>query len=91
MSTTTAKHAGQQYDNEVSGSPPHIAAARHAVEIAFGPIRDREFTVRFWDGSVDSPTAGSKFVLIVRRAGALRRAMSTNFEPAAGESTEPSQ
>ncbi len=53
-----------------------IAAARDALEIAFGPVHQRSFAVRLWDDSVDEP-AGIEppFTLVVRRAGALRRAL----------------
>ena len=53
-----------------------IAAAREALAIVFGPVGARGFAVRLWDGSVDVPANGSApFTLVVRRAGALRRAL----------------
>ncbi|HEX7981304.1 MAG TPA: cyclopropane-fatty-acyl-phospholipid synthase family protein [Gemmatimonadaceae bacterium] len=53
-----------------------LATAREALEIAFGPVQARGFAVRLWDDSVDQPTGGqAPFTLIVRRAGALRRAL----------------
>jgi cyclopropane-fatty-acyl-phospholipid synthase len=53
-----------------------LAAAREALEIAFGPVQERGFAVRLWDDSVDQPASGSiPFTLVVRRAGALRRAL----------------
>ena len=53
-----------------------IAAAREALAIVFGPVDARGFAVRLWDGSVDVPANGSApFTLVVRRAGALRRAL----------------
>jgi cyclopropane-fatty-acyl-phospholipid synthase len=56
--------------------PRSLAAARAALAIAFGPVEERGFAVRLWDGSVDAP-AGSAvpFTLVVRRPGALRRAL----------------
>ena len=56
--------------------PRSLAAARAALAIAFGPVDARGFAVRLWDGSVDAP-AGSAvpFTLVVRRPGALRRAL----------------
>jgi len=53
-----------------------LATAREALEIAFGPVHERDFVVRFWDDSVDQPAAApASFTLVVRRAGALRRAL----------------
>ena len=53
-----------------------IAAAREALAIVFGAVEARGFAVRLWDGSVDAPTGGSApFTLVVRRPGALRRAL----------------
>ena len=53
-----------------------LAAARDALETAFGPVRERGFAVRLWDDSVDQPAGGATpFTLVVRRAGALRRAL----------------
>ena len=53
-----------------------IAAAREALAIVFGPVHARGFAVRLWDGSADDPADGSApFTLVVRRAGALRRAL----------------
>jgi cyclopropane-fatty-acyl-phospholipid synthase len=53
-----------------------LAAARAALAIAFGPVEARGFAVRLWDGSVDAPAGGdAPFTLVVRRPGALRRAL----------------
>jgi cyclopropane-fatty-acyl-phospholipid synthase len=53
-----------------------IAAAREALEIAFGPVHQRGFAVRLWDDSIDEPAdVEPPFTLVVRRAGALRRAL----------------
>ena len=53
-----------------------IVAARDALAIAFGPIEARGFAVRLWDGSVDAPPGTAPpFTLVVRRPGALRRAL----------------
>ena len=53
-----------------------IATAREALEIAFGPVPQRSFAVRLWDDSVDRPSSAPvPFTLVVRRAGALRRAL----------------
>ena len=53
-----------------------INAAREALAIAFGPVKSRSFAVKLWDGSVDAPNdLHVPFTLVVRRAGALRRAL----------------
>lgn len=63
-------------DDRVSASPREIAAARRALAVAFGPPERRGFAVRLWDGSMDGEAgAASQFTFIVRRPGALRRAL----------------
>jgi cyclopropane-fatty-acyl-phospholipid synthase len=52
-----------------------LFAARNALAIAFGPVEERGFAIRLWDDSVDSPSGGAPFTLVVRRPGALRRAL----------------
>jgi cyclopropane-fatty-acyl-phospholipid synthase len=53
-----------------------IAAAREALAITFGPVEARGFALRLWDGSVDAPAdVAAPFTLVIRRAGALRRAL----------------
>lgn len=53
-----------------------IAAAREALAITFGPVEERDFAVRLWDDSVDRPSGvAPSFTLVVRRPGALRRAL----------------
>jgi cyclopropane-fatty-acyl-phospholipid synthase len=48
--------------------------ARAIVSLAFGPIAERTFDVRYWDGSVDHNDAGfTQFRLGINRPGALRR------------------
>lgn len=40
----------------------------------FGPIEERTFAVRFWDGSLDDPGPDfAQFTLVLRHPGALRR------------------
>jgi cyclopropane-fatty-acyl-phospholipid synthase len=45
------------------------------LAIAFGPVESRGFDVRWWDGSVDGAGGSAPFTLVVRRPGALRRAL----------------
>jgi cyclopropane-fatty-acyl-phospholipid synthase len=73
---TLQKHSTPVLDNTVSGSPAELAAARRALAIAFGPPAERGFAVRLWDGSMDGDAgAESQFTFVVRRPGALRRAL----------------
>jgi cyclopropane-fatty-acyl-phospholipid synthase len=56
-------------------------AARTALEIIFGPPRDRSFAVRFWNGEVepaDDPTPA--FTLVLNHPGTLRRMLHPPFE-----------
>jgi cyclopropane-fatty-acyl-phospholipid synthase len=63
-----------------------LTAARAALEIAFGPVEQRTFAVRLWDDSVDAPPGPHPpFTLIVRRPGALRRALLPPSELALAE------
>ena len=53
-----------------------LAAAREALAIAFGAVEERGFDVRLWDGSVERCAIGAApFTLVIRRSGALRRAL----------------
>jgi cyclopropane-fatty-acyl-phospholipid synthase len=52
-----------------------LARARDALTIAFGPMEARGFDVKWWDGSVDRTDGEAPFTLVVRRPGALRRAL----------------
>ena len=64
------------FTDSVSASPHEITAARRALAVAFGPPERRGFAVQLWDGSMDGDAgAASQFTFIVRRPGALRRAL----------------
>jgi len=62
-----------------SGRAPHtfaIARARQVLDELFGPVSGREFAVRFWDGTVDSPRhARTPYTFVITSPGALRRAL----------------
>lgn len=65
---------------DVEPAPPaafdeSLEPARRVVEALFGPPRERTFTVRYWNGSEESPgvTSDTSFTLWFRRPGALRR------------------
>ena len=52
-----------------------VAHARRVVAALFGPPAQRQFDVKYWDGTVErgSATVPSPFRLVVARPGALRR------------------
>jgi cyclopropane-fatty-acyl-phospholipid synthase len=53
-----------------------VTAARAALALAFGPVDARTFAVRLWDGTIEQPSGrATPFTLVVRRPGALRRAL----------------
>ncbi|HKH94253.1 MAG TPA: cyclopropane-fatty-acyl-phospholipid synthase family protein [Gemmatimonadaceae bacterium] len=45
------------------------------MTIVFGPAERRGFGVRLWDDSIDGAEGAAPFTLVVRRPGALRRAL----------------
>jgi cyclopropane-fatty-acyl-phospholipid synthase len=56
-------------------------AARTALEILFGPARERSFAVRFWDGELDGPDDPTPdFTLTLNHPGTLRRMLRPPFE-----------
>jgi cyclopropane-fatty-acyl-phospholipid synthase len=76
MGTATPTSSAAPVPTPAAADRRALAAARAALAIAFGPVDARGFTVRLWDGSVDAPVGGAApFTLVVRRAGALRRAL----------------
>ena len=76
VGTATPKHSAPPVPEPAAADARAIAAVRHALAIAFGPVEARGFAVRLWDGSVDAPAGvAAPFTLVVRRAGALRRAL----------------
>ena len=79
QTSTAAAPPPQPARPRAGGAPPSDAAAldaaRAALAALFGEAARRRFAVRFWDGSVDAPEDGApRFTLVVRHAGALRRA-----------------
>ncbi len=76
MGTATPTSSAAPVPTPASADRRALAAARAALAIAFGPAEARGFAVRLWDGSVDtSAGVAAPFTLVVRRAGALRRAL----------------
>ncbi len=64
-----------------------VSLVRAILRDLFGPPAGRTFTIRLWDGTVEAPAAGndSRFTLILRRPGALRRMLLPPTELALGE------
>lgn len=54
---------------------PGVPPSQEVVEAAFGPITERRFAVRYWDGTFERAGARStpEFTLSFERPGALRR------------------
>lgn len=56
-----------------SSGPSPLRAARAALAELFGPVWQRSFAVRDWDGSVEVPRSEPRFTVILPRPWALRR------------------
>jgi cyclopropane-fatty-acyl-phospholipid synthase len=50
-----------------------VGAAKKLVADLFGPLDDRGFAVRYWDGTTESSVGRPAFTLGINRPGALRR------------------
>lgn len=74
-SESTRTRPGAVRRSERSPGDVHLHKTRAALEDLFGPIRERLFSVRFWDGTVDRPDGPSEFTLELRHPGALRAAL----------------
>ena len=76
VGTATPGRAAVPVEPPTRTGSSSLAAARAALGIAFGPVESRGFAVRLWDGSLDAPSGATPpFTLVVRRPGALRRAL----------------
>jgi cyclopropane-fatty-acyl-phospholipid synthase len=66
---------------------PRVRVGRSLFFDLFGPPPQRNFTVRYWDGSVEGPdTDGhSRFTVVLKRPGSLRRMFLPPSEVAIGE------
>lgn len=51
----------------------HRSTSSAILEMLAGPVAQRDFAVRWWDGTVDAPSHQARFTLLVNRPGALRR------------------
>jgi cyclopropane-fatty-acyl-phospholipid synthase len=74
--TRTAKTAA-------AGTPVTLAL----LEDLFGPLSERPFALRLWDGTVERPGVGHEpsFTLVLNRSGALRRMLLPPTDLALGE------
>jgi cyclopropane-fatty-acyl-phospholipid synthase len=52
---------------------PAARTTRKILELLFGPPSARDFTVRLWDGTSQTPAGSSRFTIVLRHPGALRR------------------
>ena len=58
-----------------SSSDPGVPLTQEVVEAVFGPVGERTFAVRYWDGTFEPAGATStpEFTIALQRRGALRR------------------
>jgi cyclopropane-fatty-acyl-phospholipid synthase len=50
-----------------------VSVAQRVVADVFGPLEERRFAVRYWDGTAESPLADPPFTLGINGPSALRR------------------
>ncbi|MEO9036555.1 MAG: cyclopropane-fatty-acyl-phospholipid synthase family protein [Gemmatimonadaceae bacterium] len=50
-----------------------VTTTREILGLLFGPISGRDFAVRLWDGSTESPPVAPRFTIVLTHPGALRR------------------
>jgi cyclopropane-fatty-acyl-phospholipid synthase len=63
-----------------------LRAARAIIQLLFGSSLQRDFAVRYWDGSLEQPNqTRATFTLVLNRPGALRRMFWLPSELAVGE------
>ncbi len=55
------------------GTDAALSHSRHVVEELFGAPGEREFSVRYWDGTVERGGRTPRFTFRIERPGALRR------------------
>ena len=58
-----------------ASNDPGVTASREVIEALFGPVSERTFAVRYWDGSCEpaGATTTPAFTMSFDRPGALRR------------------
>ena len=69
-------------------SDPGVSRSQEVVEAVFGPIGERRFAVRYWDGTFElaGATSTPDFTLAFQRPGALRRMLLPATELSIAES-----
>ena len=75
-------------DNRPRPSDPAVGKTLAILNIALGPLRERPYDIRLWDGTVQRGGAvpAADFSLVIRRRGALRRMLLPPSELAIVES-----
>ena len=68
-------HTARPPSPDATREQRELAAARTALELLFGPVAERVFAVRLWDGTTDAPDREEmpRFTLALHDAGSLRR------------------
>src|SRR6266571_5175671 len=71
-----------------SPSDPGVSRSQEVVEAVFGPVGERTFAVRYWDGTFEPAGATStpQFTIAFQRPGALRRMLLPATELSIAES-----
>lgn len=65
---------------------PRLRAGKAIIETLFGPVASRDFSVRYWDGTLEASEARAPhFTLALKRSGALRRMFWPPSELAIGD------
>src|SRR6476659_4713397 len=72
----------------VNTSDPRVPLSQQVVAAVFGPIGERRFAVRYWDGTFEPAGATSTpdFTLAFQRPGALKRMLLPATELSVAES-----
>jgi len=67
---------------------PGVPLSQDVVEAVFGPVGERTFAVRYWDGTFEpaGATSSPEFTLALQRPGALRRMLFPATELSIAES-----
>lgn len=74
MNTTQPVHLENTQTREPQySSIQHRSTSGTILETLAGPVTRRNFAVRWWDGTVDTPPGAPRFTLELNRPGALRR------------------
>ena len=70
-----------------ASADPHVRTSLALLQGLLGDYPDRDFNVRFWDGSVwaSAPGVRPRFTLVLNHPGALRQMLAGGNEEALGE------